>query len=85
MVRLSGCDGGGETTVLAHYSLAGISGRGFKSPDLLGAWCCYPCHQACDGARIIRGYSRDQIRLALAEGMARTIAILLAEGRVTAK
>ncbi len=71
MVRLPGCDGGGETTVLAHYSLAGISGRGYKSPDALGAWCCFPCHQKVDGAEKSE-YTRDQLRLALAEGVFRT-------------
>jgi hypothetical protein len=70
----------GETTVLAHYSLAGISGRGFKSPDLCGAWCCFNCHQAVDGRRIISGYGRDKLRLALAEGVIRTLAVLTAEG-----
>jgi hypothetical protein len=71
MVRLEGCDGGGETTILAHYSLAGLSGRGYKSSDAIGAWCCYPCHQKCDGA-VKSGYTRDQLRLALAEGVFRT-------------
>ena len=33
-VRIPGvCDGGGETTVLAHYRLAGVSGMGYKSPE----------------------------------------------------
>lgn len=80
MVRLPGCDGGGETTVLAHYSLAGVSGRGYKAPDECGAWCCFPCHAATDGQRSIPGYSRDRCRLALAEGVVRTLAALRAEG-----
>jgi hypothetical protein len=28
--------------------MAGISGMGIKSPDVLGAWCCSTCHNWCD-------------------------------------
>jgi hypothetical protein len=77
MVRLPGCDGGGETTVLAHYSLSGLSGAGLKSPDLIGAHCCHSCHAIADG-RTPRpeGYTRNDVRLALAEGVLRTIAAM---------
>ena len=69
-VRIPGvCDGGGETTILAHYRLAGTCGTGRKPPDLLGAWCCGPCHAAVGD----RGQD-------LAEGVMRTIAQLSAEG-----
>ena len=71
-VRLEGCDGGGETTSLAHYSLIGISGRGLKSPDLIGAWCCAPCHRLVDGQEHMANLTRDDVRLALAEGVFRT-------------
>jgi Protein of unknown function (DUF1364) len=37
-VRLPGCNFDPETTVLAHYRLAGTCGIGIKPPDLLGAW-----------------------------------------------
>lgn len=79
-VRLPGCDGGGETSCLAHYSLAGVSGRGYKSPDICGAYCCALCHSACDGQRVVAGYGRTDLRLALAEGVIRTLAQLDAEG-----
>ena len=79
MVRLEGCDGGGETTVLAHYSLAGISGRGLKSPDLIGAWCCFKCHQIIDGRASIANLTRDDVRLAFAEGVFRTQYFLLSK------
>ena len=73
LVRLPGCDGGGETTVLAHYSLIGISGGGLKSPDAMGAWCCMSCHAIADGrAPLPEGYTRAEVRLALAEGVFRT-------------
>ena len=72
MVRLHGCDGGGETTVLAHYRLAGYCGTGIKPPDELGAWCCWSCHEHVD--RRSRALESDFVRLAHAEGVMRTIA-----------
>ena len=71
MVRLPGCDGGGETTVLAHYRLAGTCGTGCKSPDILGAWACASCHAAAGD----RGHD-------LAEGVMRTIYQLQKEGKI---
>ena len=38
-VRIYGvCNGNPETTVLAHYRMAGICGTGMKPDDLIGAW-----------------------------------------------
>jgi len=71
-VRLPGCDGGGETTVLAHYRLSGISGTGYKSPDTIGAWCCASCHNEVDTAGTL-GLTRHERMLALAEGVFRTL------------
>jgi hypothetical protein len=71
-VRLPGCDGGGETTVLAHYRLAGTCGMGMKPDDEQAAWCCANCHDIVDGRRKLEGYTRDRIRLAHAEGVFRT-------------
>ena len=76
LVRLPGCDGGGETTVLAHYRLAGHCGTGLKPPDCLGSFTCDPCHSAVDGRRTLEGWSRTEIRLAHAEGCLRTAALL---------
>lgn len=72
MVRLPGCDGGGESTVLAHYRIGGYCGVGMKPPDVLGAWACDACHDAVDGRRTIAGYTRIEIRLAHAEACLRT-------------
>jgi hypothetical protein len=72
MVRLPGCDGGGETTVLAHYRLAGTCGTGTKPPDVLGAWACASCHDRIDG-RVTCGIPRSELRLAHAEGVFRTL------------
>lgn len=77
LVRLPGCTGGGEDTVLAHYRLAGLCGVGMKPDDLAcGAWCCDNCHAICDGRKRLEGYSKTDIRLAHAEGCIRTVAKL---------
>ena len=78
-IRLPGCDGGGETTVLAHYRMASYAGTGMKPNDLCGAWACASCHDIVDG-RAPSGYERNFVRLAHAEGCLKTIAALVAEG-----
>ena len=83
MVRLPGiCNFNSETVVLAHIRLAGVSGMGMKSPDLIGAWACSACHDEIDGRTHKSGLSHDELRLAHFEGMARTIAQLEKEGLV---
>jgi hypothetical protein len=81
-VRLPGvCNFNPETTVLAHYRLAGTCGMGIKPPDLLGAWCCSACHSVVDG----QGESalvRDERRLAFAEAVMRTQVKLIKLGKV---
>lgn len=80
LVRLPGCDGGGETTVLAHYRLSGTSGMGMKPDDEQGAFCCAVCHDIADGRRPLpMGYTRNDVRLALAEGVFRTQALIRGE------
>jgi hypothetical protein len=82
MVRLHGvCNHNSETVVLAHYRLAGVSGMGIKSPDILGAWACSACHDTID-RRDHTDLDRDFVRLAHLEGMVRTIAQLVKEGLV---
>lgn len=82
MVRLPGiCNRNPETTVLAHYRLSGMSGIGMKSPDILGAWCCSDCHDAVD-RRSNTQLDREFVRLAHAEGVARTINQLVEEGHI---
>ena len=82
MVRLPGCDGGGETTVLAHYRISGACGTGMKPDDLAyGAWCCARCHDVCDGRRQ-SDMSRAEVRLYHAEGVLRTVAELVKLGRL---
>ena len=80
MVRIPEvCNHNSETVVLAHYRLAGVSGIGMKSPDVLGAWACSACHDAID-RRAHTDLDRDYVRLLHLEGMARTLAQLNREG-----
>lgn len=72
MVRIPGvCNGNPETTVLAHYRLAGYCGTGMKPPDEMGAWACSACHDAID-FRVHLSYENTTIRLWHAEGVMRT-------------
>ena len=72
MIRVPGvCNRNPETTVLAHYRMAGICGTGSKPPDSLGAWSCSACHDAVDG-RVRSTWSRCELRLMHAEGVFRT-------------
>jgi hypothetical protein len=83
MVRLPGiCNFNSETVVLAHIRVMGVSGMGLKSPDLLGAWACSACHDELDGRTHQSGMTRDELRLAHFEGMARTVAQLEKEGLI---
>ena len=80
MVRIPEvCNHNSETVVLAHYRLAGVSGIGMKSPDILGAWACSACHDAID-RRAHTDLDRDYVRLLHLEGIARTLAQLNREG-----
>ena len=82
-VRIPGvCNFNSETVVLAHIRVAGVSGMGLKSPDLLGAWACSNCHDEIDGRTHTSGLSRDELRLAHYDGMARTIMQLHKEGLI---
>ena len=76
-VRLPCCNHNSETTVLAHYRLAGTCGVGMKPNDLQGAWACSACHNEID--RRTRNFDNDFVRLAHAEGVFRTIDILVKE------
>lgn len=81
MVRLPGCDGGGETTVLAHYRMSGYCGTAIKPDDFVfGAFACRVCHDYADFRLKLDGMTRDEIRLAHAEGVFRTQAYLIEKG-----
>jgi len=82
-VRIPGvCDGGGETTVLAHYRLTGYCGVGMKPDDyIFGAWACGPCHDEIDRRTRHHTLTPAELRLAHAEGVLRTQAALKEEGK----
>ena len=79
-IRLAGyCNHNPETTVLAHYRLADYCSMGIKSPDFMGAYVCSICHDVVDG-RIKTDLSEEELRLAHAEGVMRTLVILEKKG-----
>lgn len=81
-VRVVGvCNRCSDTVVLAHYRMSGLNGIGQKPDDVFGAWACSACHDAVDG-RIKTNYSKDELRLAHAEGVFRTQWILQSEGKL---
>lgn len=76
-IRVPGvCNFDPDTTVLCHLRMAGITGMGMKASDILGAWGCAACH------RYVDTHGMDG-RTALLEGMARTQAMLIANGYIT--
>ena len=73
---------GNETVVLAHYSLAGYSGKKLKSPDIMGAYACFACHNAVDGRGNQKLYTHEQLRMMFAEGVMRTMVDLIENGKL---
>lgn len=70
-LRLPGCDGGGETTVLAHIR-GTWTGLGTKPSDSFAVYACGMCHQweelgtrgvCSDGDRLRALYETQQIML----------------------
>jgi len=78
MVRLPGCNGGGETTVLAHYRDSS-TGMGKKEADQLGAWACCYCHSVVDG-RIMTDWHKEEVDNAFLKAIIRTQRELIREG-----
>ncbi|MGP2964128.1 DUF1364 domain-containing protein [Serratia ureilytica] len=80
-IRIPGiCNFNPETTVLAHYRLAGTSGTAIKPDDAQGAWACSACHDEVD--RRTRLIDANDARLMHAEGVMRTQEILRKEGKL---
>ena len=73
MVRIPNvCNFNPETTILAHYRLAGTCGMGIKPHSLIGSWACSSCHDLIDGRRS-SAFTREQLDLMHLEGMVRTL------------
>ena len=80
-VRIPGyCTFNPETSVLAHYRLAGTCGTAYKPDDLQGAIACNVCHDLIDGRVKTKDFTYDELRLMHAEGVFRTLAIWKKEG-----
>ncbi|PAV94154.1 hypothetical protein CJD50_22215 [Hafnia paralvei] len=80
-VRLPGiCNGNSKTVVLAHFRMAGLCGVGMKPNDLFGAWACSACHDEID--RRTRRTDAGEAHMAHLEGVIRTQAALIAEGKL---
>lgn len=79
-IRLPGCNGNPETSVWAHInSIRWGSGKGKKSPDIIGAIACSNCHDLLDG-RTKTDLDRDFIKLHAYEGHCESLYILTQEG-----
>ena len=74
MIRIPGvCNGDPETTILAHYRMAGLCGTGQKPIDECGAWACSSCHDVVDARRSpfpMTKRMRNELHL---EGVMRTL------------
>ncbi|WIJ58410.1 DUF1364 domain-containing protein [Citrobacter portucalensis] len=80
-VRIPGiCNFNPETSVLAHYRLAGTCGAACKPDDMQGAIACSACHDLIDGRTKTKEFTRDELRLMHAEGVLRTQQIWREEG-----
>ncbi|MEL5564478.1 DUF1364 domain-containing protein [Serratia ureilytica] len=80
-IRIPGiCNFNPETTVLAHYRLAGTCGTAIKPDDTQAAWACSACHDEVD--RRTRLIDANDARLMHAEGVMRTQEILRKEGKL---
>ena len=86
-IRIPGvCNHNPETVCWAHGngSAAG-KGLGMKAPDLIGAYACSDCHDAYDRRRPTpEGMTREQVELAFADGVFRSLRMLLDKGLVKA-
>ncbi|MDF7681213.1 DUF1364 domain-containing protein [Enterobacteriaceae bacterium ESL0689] len=82
-VRIPGtCNHNPETSVLAHYRLAGTCGIACKPDDLQAAIACSACHDLIDGRTKSTEYTREELRLFHAEGVLRTQEIWRREGLI---
>lgn len=82
-VRIPGyCNGNPETSVLAHYRLAGTCGTGCKPDDTQAAVACNGCHDVIDGRTKTTDFTYDELRLMHAEGVMRTLEIWRKEGLI---
>ena len=80
-LRLPGCNGRLDTTVLAHVRAFGNAGMGQKPHDLHAVFACHACHDLLDGRRSGGPVARGEVLRALLETQSRWIAAGLIEVR----
>ncbi len=69
-IRIPGyCNHNPETSVLAHYRLAGTCGTATKPHDMQAAIACSSCHDLIDGRVKTSDYTKEELRLMHAEGV----------------
>jgi hypothetical protein len=87
LVRIPGvCNHNPETTVLAHYRLAGFCGTGMKPPDWMGAYSCSACHDVIDHRKDPSQWlDAAEISSYHLEGILRTQARLIEKGLLRVK
>lgn len=66
-LRLCGCNGDTETTVLAHLRMFGWGGMGSKPHDFLAVYACQHCHDILDRRDASAPIGFDDILRALGE------------------
>lgn len=80
-IRLPGCNGGGESTVAAHFRSQRIgAGMGIKPPDLFIAFACNRCHDRVDNRNRI--HDGSDVKHAHLMGVLETQKWLLDEGYI---
>lgn len=87
-IRIPGvCCFDSATTVWCHANgLASGRGKGLKSPDILGAYGCYKCHQVVDSMVKLPGHlTRQDVEICFHEGHQRSLRILIEKGLVWMK
>lgn len=88
MVRLPNvCDGGGQTTVLAHLRMLGGGGMGYKPDDLDAIYACHACHDYIDGRRPMpdEGLERWELYVTLLRAHCWTVRYLVERGVISIK
>lgn len=70
-VRLPGCDGGGPTTIAAHFRSQRLgAGMAKKPDDLFIAFCCGPCRDRVDKRNMVN--DGEDVRHAFLMGVLET-------------
>lgn len=83
-LRLPGCDGGGETSVLAHMPGCG-RGMGTKTSDVNAVFSCANCHDIIDHRHMVAIPDAREIDQALIRAHAETLQYWVDSGLLSIK